>query len=312
MRFAMMIKDLSVVFMHKGRELRAVDRVSLDLLRGRRLALVGETGCGKSVLAMAVFGLLPSNAMASGTIRGMGHDDLLTLSPRAINPLRGRRMVLIPQNPHGSLNPVYPVGKQVAEAVDRVCPAKRKATRQRVVELLSKTGFNRPEAMAARYPHQISGGQAQRVILAIGLAADPELVIADEPTKGLDWESALLCLDLIKNCFEKAAVLLITHDMSTAAGCDEIAVMYAGEIVEIGPAPEVLAAPLHPYGAGLMRALPGNGLHPIPGAAPDPSQIPPGCRFHPRCPEADSLCRQKHPRLASCGRRFIRCFHARV
>lgn len=310
--FALQIRNLKVMFNRRGRELMAVNQISMSLSPGRRVALVGETGCGKSVLALAVFGLLPVNTVVSGNIGGLGHENLLALAPRAINALRGRRMVLIPQNPHGSLNPVYPVGKQVAETVRRISREKSSNIRQRVLELLSKTGFGNPEAMSARYPHQLSGGQAQRVMLAMGLAADPEIVIADEPTKGLDGEAALLSLNLIKICFEKAAVLLITHDMKTAADCHEAAVMYAGELVEMGPAAEVLDEPLHPYGLGLMRAHPANGLHPIPGAAPDPSEMPVGCRFHPRCFKADIRCRREHPRLSLHGRRFVRCFHAGV
>jgi peptide/nickel transport system ATP-binding protein len=310
--FALHIRDLKVVFKHRGRELTVVNRISAKLAPGRRMALVGESGCGKSVLGLSVFGLLPPNAAVSGNIRGLGHENLLTLSPGAINTLRGRRMVFIPQNPHGSLNPVYPVGKQLAEAVRRDSPGNVSITRHRVFELLSKTGFSQPEAVAARYPHQLSGGQAQRVLLAIGLAADPEIVIADEPTKGLDNEAAVGCLHLMNTCFEKAAVLFITHDMKAAADCHEAAVMYAGEIVETGPAAEVFAAPMHPYGIGLMRAHPANGLHPIPGAIPDLAEMPAGCRFHPRCPKADTRCRREHPELSPHAQKFVRCFHAGI
>lgn len=304
------IINLKVVF-HGGRnELPAVDRVSLDLKRAHHTALLGETGCGKSVLALAVFGLLPAEAFVSGHIRGFGHEDILSLPPKPLNALRGRTMVLIPQNPQGSLNPVFRVGDQLAEAIRLVSGERPPKIRAAALELLSRTGFCEPDRVARLYPHQLSGGMAQRVLLAVGLAGAPELVIADEPTKGLDDETANRCLGLLTQCFEKAALLLITHDLDVAAVCDEAALMYAGEIVERGPADRVLSEPRHPYTIGLVSAQPANGLHPIPGSAPGLSEIPKGCRFHPRCPGADRRCGSDHPPLLARGNRFVRCFHA--
>jgi len=304
------IENLKVVFQSGQRKLPAVDRVSLNLKRCKRTALLGESGCGKSVLALAVFGLLPKTAFVSGKISGLGHEDILALSPEMINDLRGRSMVFIPQNPHGSLNPVFNVGEQIAEAICLIFherPAKVKAT---VLELLLKTGFDEPDKVANMFPHQLSGGMAQRVLLSIGLAGAPKLVIADEPTKGLDDETATSCLSLLTTCFEDAAQLLITHDLKAAAFCDEAVIMYAGEIVEYGPADRVLAEPTHPYTVGLISAQPENGLYPIPGSSPGLSNIPKGCRFYPRCSRADSCCGSNHPPLLAVGNRLVRCFYA--
>ncbi len=308
------ISDLEVSFRSAGLKIGVLDRVSIDLEKGRRLALLGETGCGKSVLAAAVFGLLPANASVRGNIRGLGKENILSLSPKELNRLRVRSMVPIPQNPRGSLNPGFRVQRQVAEAV-RLANAKRDGgvhVEKRVFDLLSQVGFENPERVARMYPHQLSGGMAQRVLLAAGIASEPELAVADEPTKGLDPESVEHCLGLMKHCFSRAALLLITHDLLAAAVCDRAAVMYAGEIVETGPAREVLEAPLHPYTIGLVNAHPSKGLRPIPGQAPVFSDLSDGCRFYPRCPEADSICEKKRPELSFSGKRAWRCFHARL
>ncbi len=311
---ALRISDLEVSFRSGGREIRVLDGVSIDLEKGRRLALLGETGCGKSVLASAIFGLLPANASVKGNIRGLGNENLLNASPKQLNRLRGRSMVLIPQNPKGSLNPGFRVQRQVAEAVRLASGKKDQGTtmEKRVLDLLCKTGFDNPERVARMYPHQLSGGMAQRVLLAAGIAGDPELAVADEPTKGLDPESVEQCLELFKHCFDHAALLLITHDLLAAAACHRAAVMYAGEIVEQGPAREVLETPLHPYTRGLVNAHPSKGLHPIFGQAHGFADIMDGCRFRHRCPEAEAICEKKRPELLFSGKRAWRCFHARV
>lgn len=307
---ALRISKLGVSFQAGRLELRAVDRVSLDLKQGRHTALLGETSCGKSVLALAVFGLLPPNAAVTGKISARGYEDLLSLSQKKINALRGRFIVLIPQNPHGSLNPAFRIKRQLAESIRLVRQNNPMKMRDRIHELLSKTGFTEPEKVARMYPHQLSGGMAQRVILAAGLAGVPDIVIADEPTKGLDAEIAEQCLKVLKVGFKNSAMLLITHDLNTASVCDEAAVMYAGEIVEQGPADAIITHPLHPYTRGLIGAHPAKGLRPIPGYAPGLASIPKGCRFQPRCPEADILCGKKHPELSGKGERLVRCFHA--
>lgn len=304
------IEHLKVIFRSNGLELPAVDSVSMELRPANRIVLLGETGCGKSVLALAIFGLLPANARVSGCISGFGHEDILALPPKSINGLRGRSMVLIPQNPHGSLNPVFRVEKQLTEAIRLISRKKPAGMRAAALELLSRTGFSDPEKVANLYPHQLSGGMAQRVLLSAGLAGSPEVVVADEPTKGLDDEAATRCLSLLTTCFENAALLLITHDLKAAAVCDEAVIMYAGEIVERGAADKVMAEPRHPYTVGLMAAHPANGLHPIPGATPGLSSIPKGCRFHPRCPRADNRCVSEHPSLTVTENRWVRCFHA--
>ena len=308
------ISDLEVSFCSGGGEIRVIDRVSIDLEEGRRLALLGETGCGKSVLASAVFGLLPANSSVKGKIRGLGSENLLDASSKELNRLRGRRMILIPQNPKGSLNPGFRVHRQVEEAVCLAVGKKYKGTakKKRVLDLLCETGFDNPERVARMYPHQLSGGMAQRVLLAAGIAGDPELAVADEPTKGLDPESVEQCLELLKRCFDRAALLLITHDLLAAAACHRAVVMYTGEIVEQGPAREVLETPLHPYTRGLVDAHPSKGLHPIFGQAHGFADIMDGCRFRHRCPEAETICEKKRPELFFYGKRAWRCFHARV
>jgi peptide/nickel transport system ATP-binding protein len=302
--------DLKVAFRIGGRELPVVDSVSLELKWPEHTALLGETGCGKSILALAILGLLPVNAFVEGMIRGLGHTDLLALPPKAINALRGRRMVFIPQNPHGSLNPVFRTKRQLAESIRLVHRDRPAGIMARVHDLLSRTGFTNPEKVAGLYPSQLSGGMAQRILISSALAGAPDLIIADEPTKGLDPAIADQCLNLLTSSFKDAAMLLITHDLAAAAGCDRAAVMYAGEIVECGPAGEVFKRPLHPYTRALIAAHPANGLEPIPGSAPGLATMPCGCRFHPRCAEADRRCGDIHPALSGNGQRWVRCFHA--
>jgi peptide/nickel transport system ATP-binding protein len=325
--------------------LQVVENLSLDLEAGEHTALLGETGCGKSVLAAAVFGLLPEHARTSGVVRGLGHENLLTLTDGVLNRLRGRDMVLIPQNPHGSLNPVFRVGRQLAESIrlnagrsslvkdrpgnfSREGPRMGLAARFRALVrrrgrgwspvpgetargLLAKAGFDAPERVEGLFPHQLSGGMAQRVLTAVGLAAAPRVVFADELTKGLDGAARNHCLELLRSRFGECALLLITHDLKAAVGCDRTAVMYGGEIVETCPGRALLSDARHPYTRGLIGAHPAFGMIPIPGSPPSPLQRIEGCRFHPRCPRGDARCRSEHPRPASFdSNHWAKCFHA--
>ncbi len=304
------VSDLRVIFRIGQDRLTAVDKVSLNMAPGEHTALLGESGCGKSALALAIFGLLPKTALVSGVVRGLGFDNLLALPQSAINRLRGRAMVLIPQNPHGSLNPVFRTGRQVAESVYLNACRRPADLRSETHRLLRVAGLPDPQAVARMFPHEISGGMAQRVLLAAGLAGRPIVVVADEPTKGIDPEVRKACMTQLLGGFRESAMLLITHDLEVACVCERAAVMYAGEIVELGPGREVLLAPRHPYTQGLIRAHPRCGLNPLPGEAPALSDLPTGCRFHPRCERADGICGHTPPPLRGDGRRFVRCFHA--
>lgn len=304
------VSGLGVIFQVGSTEIHVIDRVSLDLCRGESTALLGETGCGKSVLASAIFGLLQASARISGTAAGFGHANLLSLTQLQINRLRGRKMVLIPQNPHGSLNPVYKIQWQLAESIRLNQKQNHAQMRDQVIELLEQVGFSHPQQIAGMFPHQLSGGMAQRVLIAVGLATNPNLVIADEPTKGMEAGDRDDVIRLMLNRFQHAAVLLITHDLMAAALCSRIAVMYAGEIVEIRPSGTLLQKPLHPYTQGLVHAHPVNALIPVQGSSPDLTDVPVGCRFHPRCDRADSRCQKKHPSLITTGASSIRCHHA--
>ncbi len=308
---ALSIENLRVTFRAGRERLRVIDAVSLDLATGEHMALLGETGCGKSVLAAAVFGLLPEGAEVSGRVAGLGHGNLLDLSPYALNKLRGRGMVLIPQNPHGSLNPVFRIRTQLAESLRLNRSRAGGGRRVFPEELLASVGFGEPASVASRFPHQLSGGMAQRVLTATALAGAPSIVFADEPTKGLDEEARDQCLALLHSRFRECCLLLITHDLKAASECHRVAVMYAGEIVEVCPGPDLISSPRHPYTQGLVGAHPAHGLRPIPGWAPSPRNIPEGCRFHPRCERAEERCRSLHPPLGPLSsNRSARCFHA--
>jgi peptide/nickel transport system ATP-binding protein len=305
------LTELRVTFPGRSGTIRAVDSVDLSLDPGERLALIGESGCGKTVLGMAVMGLLPENAGTGGTIR-YGDRDLCSLPDHEIQRIRGREIAMISQNSASALNPVTTVGDQIAEAllVHKICS--RKEARTEAVRLLGLMGFEDPDQAQIRYPHEFSGGMRERILIAIALACKPWLVIADEPTSGLDAGVKAQILELIRNRLaDNRTLLLITHDVGAAAFlCTRIAVMYAGEIVETGPLREVLTMPKHPYTQGLIASHPSAGLHPIPGMSPSPDHLPAGCRFSPRCPVATDLCRSTHPNLTGTGgSRQVRCLH---
>jgi len=305
------IRRLRVAFRAGRDTLRVVDEVSLDLQAGRHLALLGETGCGKSVLASAILGLLPESATVSGAVRALGHDNLLSLASRDMNRLRGRALVLIPQNPSGSLNPVFRVGRQLAESIRLNGADLSWKRRPEPSELLARVGLDAPGSVARLFPHQLSGGMAQRVVTAAGLAGMPRIIFADEPTKGLDAEARRVCLDLLRTHFGRCVLMLITHDLKAAVGLPRVAVMYAGEIVEVCEGRDFPGSVQHPYTRGLVRAHPAFGLTPIRGAAPSPAALPRGCRFAPRCGQADDHCRADHPPLVPYAPdRSVRCFHA--
>jgi oligopeptide/dipeptide ABC transporter ATP-binding protein len=300
------LEDLAVGF--DGHDTAVVDGVSFTLKRGETLCLVGESGCGKSVTALALMGLLPRPParILRGRARFAGHE-LFSMSERDLADLRGDRVAMIFQEPMSSLNPAFRVGDQIAEAVLRHRPVSRAEARARALELLKRVRIPAPERRLDAYPHQLSGGMRQRVMIAMALANQPELLIADEPTTALDVTIQAQILELIAELQRAAgtALILVTHDLGVVAEvADRVAVMYAGRIVEQGPVESIFSDPQHPYTVGLLGSLPSLGrregrLATIPGAVPPPALWPKGCRFATRCPLADERCRRDVPRLSN-------------
>ena len=304
------IARLKVIFSSRSGEIRAVDEVDLSLSEGDSLCLIGESGCGKTVMGMAVMGLLPKNAKVTGTISYKGQD-LVSAPEQTLQQIRGQEIAMISQNSANSLNPVMTVGDQIAESllIRQICS--RKEAYEKTLRLLGSLGFEDPGPTACRYPHEFSGGMRERILIALALICDPHIIIADEPTSGLDAQVKTQILRLIKERVANGRTLfLITHDLGAAAFLStRLAVMYAGEILETGLTKEVLARPLHPYTQGLLASLPSAGLHPIPGISPSPAHFPPGCRFSDRCPVVQDRCRREHPVMGGAqGDRQVRCF----
>jgi oligopeptide/dipeptide ABC transporter ATP-binding protein len=313
--------DGLAVTLHRGDgEVPLVRESTFDVGRGELVTLVGESGSGKSVTARAVMGLLHRRRglTVSGSVRLHG-EELLGRPAAEVRALRGRELAMIFQEPMGSLDPVFTIEDQMREAVRRRERSSRRAERARLVELLGRVGIADPERCLRQYPHQLSGGMCQRVMIAMALAARPEVLIADEPTTALDLTIQAQILGLLEELRREtgAAVLLITHDMGVAAQvADRIAVMYAGRVVETGTPEEVFDAPAHPYTEGLLSCIPAMEgarerlLRALPGSVPDPSQLPTGCAFHPRCGWADDKCREQDPPLAPVDDRPVACWHA--
>jgi peptide/nickel transport system ATP-binding protein len=312
------IEDLRVVFYgDAGRVTHAVDGVDLAVARGAMLGLVGESGCGKSVTLLAVMGLLPKrDCDVSGAIRFDGVD-LLRLPDRALRDLRGDRLAMIFQEPMTSLNPSYTIGEQIIEAIVRHRGVSRGEARERAIEMLRRVRIPSPEERIDEYPHKLSGGMRQRVMIAIALACDPELLIADEPTTALDVTIQAQILDLMRDLKAEtgAAIILITHDLGVVAEvCDEVAVMYAGQIVERAPVETLFEEPQHPYTLGLMGSIPRldrrtERLATIEGSLPDMTAPPVACRFAPRCPFVEERCTAAPPPVVTLGPgHWSRCF----
>jgi peptide/nickel transport system ATP-binding protein len=310
------VRDLRVEFPTRRGALRALDGVSFDIAPGEILGIVGESGAGKSLTGAAIIGLLePPGRVCGGQIllQGQRIDDL----PReAMRRLRGKQIGAIFQDPLTALNPLYSVGRQLVETLRTHLPLSAAQARDRAIDLLRQTGIPAPEARLAQYPHEFSGGMRQRVVIALALAGEPRLVIADEPTTALDVAVQAQIIRLLRAVTQAhgASVMLITHDMGVIAEtCDRVAVMYAGRIVEIGPVDEVIHRPAHPYTAGLMASVPslddaGGRLAQIQGALPRLDEIPAGCAFHPRCPKASPRCSGERPDLALVRRTRAACW----
>jgi oligopeptide/dipeptide ABC transporter ATP-binding protein len=313
------VESLSIRF---GRSAPAlVDAVSFSLRPGETLCLVGESGCGKSLTALALMGLLPPRALPSGRALFRGRD-LLTLPAGEITDLRGDRLAMIFQEPMTSLNPAFRIGDQIAESLVRHRGASRADARNAALDMLRKVRIPAPERRLDAYPHQLSGGMRQRIMIAMALINAPDLLIADEPTTALDVTIQAQILALISELQREAgmAMLLVTHDLGVVAEvADRVAVMYAGRIVETGAARDLFDDPQHPYTLGLIGSLPSLGrresrLATIPGSVPPPDRFPAGCRFSSRCPFADDRCRREIPPLIEIGASGHRaaCFRAPV
>ena len=310
------VRELRVDFPTRHGTLRALDGVSFDIAGGEILGVVGESGAGKSLVGAAIVGLLdPPARLCGGQIlfEGQRIDDL----PReAMRLLRGKQVGTIFQDPLTSLDPLYTIGHQLVETLRTHLPLSAAQARERAVDLLRRVGLPAPEGRLAQYPHELSGGLRQRVVIALALAGEPRLVIADEPTTALDVAVQAQIIRLLRGITQAngASVMLITHDMGVIAEtCDRVAVMYAGRVVEIGPVREVIEHPAHPYTAGLMASVPslhdaGGRLAQIEGALPRLDEMPSGCAFHPRCPKASPRCAEERPELALVQRTRAACW----
>lgn len=314
------VKNLSVSFFTPAGEVQAVRDVSFSLRAGEVLAIVGESGCGKSVLCKSILHLLPPSARRkSGTIAVNGRD-ITQLRERELQKLRGSLFSMVFQDPMTALNPSMTVGAQLAAAVRVHAPRLRGAAlEQRVLELMRLVGIDRPEERRGLYPHHFSGGMRQRVVLAIALAGDPSILFADEPTTALDVTIQAQILELLQRIIREQAmsVMFITHDLGVIAEmADRVIVMYAGRIMEVVPVRELFAAPAHPYTIGLLHSRPslvakGHKLTCIPGMVPSLLDMPPGCPFADRCPRAEADCRSSLPELREIAPgHAVRCFHA--
>jgi oligopeptide/dipeptide ABC transporter ATP-binding protein len=312
------VRDLQTHFKTRAGVVRAVDGVSFDVPAGASVGIVGESGSGKSVTSLSIMRLISSPGfIAGGQILFQGRD-IAGLSERDFRPIRGRDLALVFQDPMSALNPVYPVGKQVAEALRAHQKLSRRAALERAVELFSMVGIPAPERRVHEYPHKLSGGMRQRVTIAMALANEPSLLILDEPTTALDATIQAQILDLIRDLRRRVntAVLLISHDIGVVAEiCEEVVVMYGGRVMERGSVEQVTKNPRHPYTIGLLNSIPspemkGRKLSTIGGTVPNPLRMPPGCPFQPRCPKAMDICSTK-PELSDAGDgRQIACWLA--
>ena len=311
------VNKLVVEFPSRHGTLRAIDGISFDIAPGEILGVVGESGAGKSLTGASIIGLLePPGRIASGSITLQG-ERIDQYNNDQMRHIRGRKIGAIFQDPLTSLNPLYTVGRQITETIQAHLPVSDEEAKQRAIRLLQDTGIPAAAERMGHYPHQFSGGMRQRVVIALALAAEPQLIVADEPTTALDVSIQAQIIGLLKTiCKDRgAAVMLITHDMGVIAEtCDRVAVMYAGRIVEIGPVHEVINRPSHPYTSGLMASIPDMSsdrerLNQIDGAMPRLNAIPQGCAFNPRCPRLMERCLQERPELRPAIATQAACWH---
>jgi peptide/nickel transport system ATP-binding protein len=310
------VQNLVVEFPSRRGTLRALDDISFEIAPGEVLGVVGESGAGKSLTGASIIGLLePPGRIASGQVLLEGRR-IDNLGYEQMRHIRGRKIGAIFQDPLTSLNPLYTIGRQLVETIQAHLPVDAAEARRRAIGLLEDTGIPGAGQRIDHYPHQFSGGMRQRVVIALALAAEPKLIVADEPTTALDVSIQAQIIQLLKRiCRDRgAAVMLITHDMGVIAEtCDRVAVMYAGRIAEIGPVHEVINTPAHPYTSGLMASIPDmqmdrERLNQIDGAMPRLNAIPPGCAYNPRCPRAFARCTRERPDLLNAGATRAACW----
>ena len=315
------IRDLRTWFYTEAGVARAVDGVSFDIGSGETLGIVGESGCGKSVTALSILRLIqPPGRIEQGSVIEFEGKDLVTLGDDEIRDIRGNRISMIFQEPMSALNPVFMVGDQVAEVARVHARLSRKDAWDRAVAMLALTGIPDADARAKQYPHQLSGGMRQRVLIAMALMMKPALVIADEPTTALDVTIQAQILDLLVDLQKKigTSILMITHDLGVIAEtASRVIVMYAGEVVEEAEVDELFAKPHHPYTEGLMHSMPHIGhdqerLNVIPGTVPAPTEWPAGCRFRERCPYSWDRCESEHPPLYQIGSGHVSRCHLAI
>ena len=308
------IHNLTTAFPGEDRLLKAVDGVSFTIRKGEVLCLVGESGCGKSMTALSILQLVPPpGSIIGGEVLFDGRD-LMKMEMEDIRLIRGDRISMVFQEPMSALNPVFTLGDQVAEVFRVHRNMDRREANLKAVQLLEQVGIPDPERRAGEYPHQMSGGMQQRSLIAMAMACEPDLLIADEPTTALDVTVQAQILRLMERLIRghDRSLLLITHDLGVVAEvADRVCVMYAGVIVEISAVKPLFADPGHPYTMGLLASLPSPGdrnYHSIPGSVPDLADMPSGCRFHPRCPRAQEICTETEPELVEKGGRAVRCY----
>ncbi|AIQ19485.1 MULTISPECIES: ABC transporter ATP-binding protein [Paenibacillus] len=300
------VSGLCTEFVSAAGTVRAVDGISLSVRKGETLGIVGESGCGKSITSLSIMQLLPKriSRIAAGQIRFEGKN-MLEMPAKEVRNIRGNRIAMIFQEPMTSLNPVFKIGRQISESARFHLKLGKKEANERAVEMLRKVGIPRPEKIAEQYAHQLSGGMRQRVMIAMAMVCNPQLLIADEPTTALDVTIQAQILDLMRDLQknEGMSILMITHDLGVVAEmCDRVVIMYAGQIVEETDVATLYNNPLHPYTQGLLASLPqlagdNDRLSSIPGQVPNPANLPPGCRFAPRCPMVVQRCWEERPEL---------------
>ncbi|KAF5082709.1 Oligopeptide transport ATP-binding protein OppD [anaerobic digester metagenome] len=306
------IKNLNTIFKTRNGQVQACKNIDLDIEAGQTVGIIGETGCGKSVLGMSILKLLPYNARVTGEIRYL-EENLLTLSDQAMREIRGGGIGLLPQSPSTSLNPALKIGAQIEEGLIFHRKMGKSAAKQKAVDLLAFLGIKKAEKVSEQFPHQLSGGMKQRALAAISITGQPRLLIADEPTKGLDAIVKTQVVELLRQLKTEtgATLLLITHDLKVAQClCDKIVVMYSGEIIEMAETKKIFEKPSHPYTRGLLQSQPGAGMTPIPGQSPSLSQVISGCRFYDRCEMGQAACQCERAPLREINGSQVRCNYA--